>query len=521
MTEEFFAPELVHLLVLLPKSNWKTTWEAGLADWHLVTVKAPRVYAGAADKEQAQELYGFAAHFAECLPDLADRLTVRPSTKEIRKGNSEFDLFKVLASDDSKQKGKKQGKNATLGLLDELHAHENDNLFTDFRSAGFKRRNAERLAGNPLWHALGKLATISTAGYDRESALGRELVKFLGDPDHGIPPKGTVETRLRVLPDGSVERHPEGRLTIARYGKGRNVLLMWANREDDDVNDPAVVKLANPASTVTLDSIEDARESLTPWAFRRYRCNLWTLGFDSWLPQNSWDDLYAPWVPRVEHRTWEGATTDDDVERAPGEIAEPLPGFVAYVESLFPRGTEITGALDMARYRDTAAIVVMAHLQGPDYIVRKVPRAIVWRSGGHANPIRYDWPKAAIRLLNETYDLKAFALDEKWADQLGEEMEDEGVAIEQWSQSNERVAPADTELRAEILADPPQFAHDGDPILSAHIMAGKVKDIGPSLFKTVKQDGADPPPIDAQKAFAWANALDKFDYGSEPLAAWG
>jgi phage terminase large subunit-like protein len=45
----------------------------------------------------------------------------------------------VLASDDSKQGGKKQGLNPTLALIDELHAHENDNLYVDMRSGLFKR----------------------------------------------------------------------------------------------------------------------------------------------------------------------------------------------------------------------------------------------------------------------------------------------------------------------------------------------------------------------------------------------
>ena len=54
-----------------------------------------------------------------------------------------------------------------------------------------------------------------------------------------------------------------------------------------------IVKLANPASWVTLDSIEDAREApgITPWAFSRFRANRWTTGFESWLPERAWDAL--------------------------------------------------------------------------------------------------------------------------------------------------------------------------------------------------------------------------------------
>jgi hypothetical protein len=171
MTEEFFKPELVHLLCILPKGNWKTVWEAALADWHLLTVRAPRVYAGAADKEQAKELYQFAATFAECRPWIADKLVVRESTLEIR-SRVQRGLMKILASDDSKQGGKKQGKNTTLGELDEEHAHENDNLKVDLTSGGFKRREAAKMAGNPLWHTIGKDVSITTAGHDPTGRWG-------------------------------------------------------------------------------------------------------------------------------------------------------------------------------------------------------------------------------------------------------------------------------------------------------------------------------------------------------------
>lgn len=528
MTDEFFAPELVHLLVLIPKGNYKTTWEAALADWHLLTVPAPRAFCAAADKGQAKELYDFAAHFATARPWLEDRLAVKSSTLEIRHASAPGrSALKVLAQDDSKQGGKKQGLNSTLSLADELHAWANRNLFVDMRSGGFKRRNSARIAGDPLWWTLGKMATITTEGYDSESVLAEELTKFLGDPEKGIAPKGTVETDMRVLDDGSVVHDPEnGRLTIARYGDGRNVLLRWACRESDDPEDDEATKLANPASSATVESIGDARESLTPWEFDRYRRNVRTLGFKSWIPTDAWPALRSADVPRVEWRTWEGATTtgerdnegnvllrdvrDKDDEIVTAALTEE---FRAYVRALYPPGTSIVGAVDMARYRDTAAVVVI----GRDEKGRKVPRTIVWRSGGKNSPIRYEWPKAAILALHDTYNLAACGFDPKYFDQSAEELADLGVAMETFPQSPERMGPADTELRREILAEVPEFVHDGDPTLTAHIRAGKTKDVGPKVFMIVQQDGASPPPIDACKALSMANAIDKMELAAE----WG
>lgn len=498
MTNEFFAPELVHLLVVIPKNNQKTTWEAALAAWHLLTVKAPRAYAGAADLEQAKELYGFGAHFVNSEDELGRLLLVRESTREIRRRDATGG-FKTLASDDSRQGGKKQGKNMTLGLLDELHAHENDNLITDFRSAGFKRRDAAQvqwdLTHDPafeLWWTIGKLATITTAGWDMDSALGRLLIDFLGDPEHGIAAKGTVQTGLRTRSDGSVESHPDGRLTIARFGGGRNVLLMWAADKNDDISDPAVVKLCNPASTVTVDSLEDARDALTPWAFARYRANRWTLAYESWIPAGSWDTLYSSVVPVVEHRYWNDATD--------GELD-------AYVDSLYPSGTEVVGFIDMARYRDCAAITLI----GPGPGGGLLPRTIAWK-GSHDSPVAYGPVYRTARRLCTTYTVRALGLDRKYLDEMGETLDLEGLPVEDVPQSNERMAPAAADLRQAILSDK-AFEHDGDPILAAHIMAATAKDVGSDAFKLVKSK-ASGPPIDACVALAGALQLVSDDYGS-------
>lgn len=515
MTEEFFKPEVVHLLVIISKGNWKTTWEGALGVWHMLTVPAPRIYAGASDMEQAKELYSFASHFVESEPEIAAKLDVKTSYREIRHVNNINNIFKILASDDSKQGGKKQGKNSTLGLLDEEHAYENDNLAVDLTSGGSKRRYAAKLAGDPLWWTIGKDCSITTAGHDIGGPLGLKRAKFLGDPIRGIPPIGSVETGLRVLPDGSTEKHPDGRLTIARSPTGGSVMLEWACRYDpkdpansDDLDDMNVVKLASPASTVTVESLADAKEQLTPSRFKRYRACVWTVGYDSWLPETAWPNLRDESVSEVTHRTWEDDTWAGEVDENSYPILDPTEGFQAYIESLFPPNTDIVGALDMARYRDTASIVVI----GRDAEGRKVPRTIVWQSGGHAKPIRYEWPKVAIIALYKTYNLVAMGADPKYADQLMEELTSHhGVPMEQFDQSNERMGPADTELRKEILSG--EFAHDGDPILTAHIQAGASVDLGPLLLRVVTQKVANPPPIDACKALSMANALEKISDG--------
>jgi hypothetical protein len=294
-------------------------------------------------------------------------------------------------------------------------------------------------------------------------------------------------------------------------------MLEWACKydpkhpeESDDLDNMEVVKYASPAPTVTVESLADAKEKLTPSQFKRYRACVWTEGYDSWLPETTWGNLYSPKVPRVTHRTWEQTPETGPVTcYAPEqEDAKPKPteAFVAYLASLYPPGTSIVGALDMARYRDCAAITLVGR---PPYAEGlKVPRTIVWRSGGQANPISYDWPKVAARELKRLYNLLALAMDDKYADQIGDELAGEGIPVELFSQGSARRGPADTELRKEILStSPPEFMHDGDPVLSAHIKAGAEATIGPTMIRIEQQAIPQPPPIDACVAFSMANSI--------------
>ncbi len=164
IVREIFATGRVELLVLIPKGQAKTTLMAALAIYHLLITRNANCYIGAADRIQADEMYRFAAHFVESEPELEAHLKVLRGTREIRSRRDQG-FLRVLASDDSKQGGKRQGFNPTLALLDELHAHENDNLYIDMRSGLFKRH--------------GLLVTITTAVGILKAYLANCVNRFL------------------------------------------------------------------------------------------------------------------------------------------------------------------------------------------------------------------------------------------------------------------------------------------------------------------------------------------------------
>lgn len=421
------APGRVEVLVLLSKGNGKTTIFGVAGVDHLLTTPNAQCFIGASDKDQADEMYRFMAWFSECDEDLEEWFVLRESTRTIRCVRDRG-FARVLASDSSRAGGKRQAFNPTLFLCDELHAHENPNLYVAGRSGVFKRQ--------------GRMATLSTAGHDAESVLGRRRAKLLQSDLHG----GIVLHDLHVTPDGHLSAAGEGRLTIAVSATGNTVLLEWACRDEhhpdgpDDLGDSRRVKLASPASFVTVSSIDDAREALEPWVFARYRANVWTLGSQSWLPAGAW--------------------TADEVEVDGLELEDGQPTVLA---------------VDMARYSDCAAVV---GAQGHE--PRSFAPVFFEQSGGEDDPVDYEPVKQAIRDACEQYDVYAVGYDPKYFDQSASELEREGIAMVKFPQSNERMAPAWKDLRRRIIEG--RLRHAPDAVYARHVTAGRKVEIGQEDF---------------------------------------
>jgi phage terminase large subunit-like protein len=467
-----FRTGLVEILVLLPKGNGKTAILAALAVYHLLVTPNAQCFVAAADVEQADELYRFAQHYVQA-HGLERYLKVGESTRKIRSRRDQG-FLRVLASDKTKQQGKKHSYNPTLAIIEELHAHENDANYTAMRTAAFKRG--------------GIVVDISTAGWDEEnSTLGQLRAGMLALDQDG----GTVRRGLKVDGRGRMVEAEDGRLTVCESKSRRTVMFEWACRETDDLNDPAVVKLANPASWVTVDSIEDAREApgITPWKFMRYRANIWTLAFESWLPAKDWDRWGVPFDPDCYR--W-----DDAGRRRTAIVAPSRLGVV--------EGDDVFAFVDMGRYRDSAAIVVVAPKARACWL------AFVEKPAGERDPVPYGPIEQAARELDDRYRMLALGYDPKYFDKSAEDLHDEGLPMHKFPQSNERMGPAWGNLYAAVVGpDAVGVRHDSDPVLRAHLLAGAAKDIGDDAFKVVKSSH-NGPPIDAAVALAGAHQLAFF-----------
>ena len=154
------------LAVLLPRGNGKTALTAAYALWHLIE-RPGHVYCAAASREQARILYEYAAGYARALnhPNIIDRhLELRwcPDPGKPRV----FDRhLRVLAADAPRLHGLTYG----LAVVDELHAHPNDQVYLALLTALAKMPGA-------------KLIVISSAGQGQDSPLGRLRARALALP---------------------------------------------------------------------------------------------------------------------------------------------------------------------------------------------------------------------------------------------------------------------------------------------------------------------------------------------------
>jgi hypothetical protein len=254
------------LHIRIPEENGKTTLLAAVALIHLLTVPDPRVAIGARNKDQAKILFNQALKMVQGSPVLAGRLEIRDGTNEIRtRGMKGGAGLRVIPADELTA----HGGIYTLVVLDEVHALPSIGLYQTLAGKIGKRR--------------GQIITISTAG----------------EPDSEYEQLwGQI-----IASAHTVERHgPEPTRCLRAVG-AHHVAWGWALEPDDDPEDLALVKLANPASWIDLETLTEKR-ALPGWELKHWLtvvCNRPTRDFVlRFLQEGDWDaaDISAD-CPRI------------------------------------------------------------------------------------------------------------------------------------------------------------------------------------------------------------------------------
>ena len=245
------------------------------------------------------------------------------------------------------------------------------------------------------------------------------------------------QLRARALAQPTVKR--TGALTDCRGPDLR--MLEWAVPEDADPADLAWAAKANPASWITRAALRAQRDALPALAWQRYHLDRWTAVEGAWLPAGAWQACADPHLAV--------------------EDGEPL-----WV------GVDVGGDRSA-----TAVIAVTADL-------RVIPH-VFHGERGILDAIDQIHDLAAHHPLREViYDPWRFA-------QAALELEQRGIPVVQFPQTDARMVPASASLHAAVTER--RLTHPDDPELNAHVFHAVAKHSrrGWRLDKATRGDNID------------------------------
>ena len=405
------------LVVLIPKGNAKSTLAALLALHHLLAVERPFVLLGAGSRDQARVVYEIARDLSEH-PSL-DGLFVRRHLEFRVPGGG----LRVVASDG----GLAHGPTPSLSICDELWAHRSGELYEAQRTALIKRPDA-------------RLLVITTGPRSVETPLGRLRARALA---------GKV-TRRSVLTDA---RAPGLRL------------LEWGLTPQDNLEDDALVKAANPASWISKEALSEQRHALPRPVFLQFHANLPGAGEGVWLPPGAWSACLDAYEVEDGEPVW--AAVDVGGSRASTAV-------VAVTQDLRVAAVEI--------------------MQGDDAVLR-VPEILLALAGRYQlREVAYDpW-----RFQSEALRLER----------------DHGLLMVAFPQSHTRMTIASEGLHRVIVER--KLRHRGNRELDAHIAAAAAKQTGRG-WRLVQ--GGNAAQIDA--TIALAKACERAQHVEQPARLLG
>jgi phage terminase large subunit-like protein len=416
---------LKELWLVVPEGNGKSTLMAGLGLYHAEFTPDAMVPVAASSRDQAKIIYRQAKGFVRRTPRLADAFRPYDGYRRITYTATDSQI-EIFAADDRTG----DGIIPTLALVDELHRHRTLDLYETW-TGKLDKRGAQILV-------------ISTAG----------------------DPSGEFElTRERLRQAASVTSRVGGRV---RGLSDEFVIHDWSVPEDGDPEDLALVKAANPLSSITLESLRKKRESPTMSLghWRRFVCN---------LPTRS--DAAA-----VTEAEWAAALVEDEI----------------------PEGDAIWLGVDLAFKYDTTAFVPL-WWRDDDY--RLLGPATILTPPRNGDSLDAHSVEAAFRRIHERNPVHTAVVDRSKAEQFCQWLEDEfGCEVVERAQVNKFMV-VDHELFMEALREG-WLKHTGDAGLTRHVLnaisymlpGGDSKFERPAQSRTVSTEEQDRRVIDALTA---------------------
>lgn len=245
----------------------------------------------------------------------------------------------------------------------------------------------------------------------------------------------------------------------------------WYGVPESQLDDHEAWKLANPASWIDTEDLvrESKRHPLS--VFRRLHLNVWTAAEDIWLPAGAWENCVSDERIQPGEDVWVGVDlglTHDST--AVVEIAKRGEGYVVQAHIF-------------ATHPDKSKPAPSAHTVVPG---ERVSVALV---------------ENHIRDIARRQNIMEVAYDPWRFTRSAELLQDEGIPMTEFPQSNERMAPASQALFDAITGG--LILHSGDEALTKHIQASTARDTGRGWRLDKKQNKSH---MDASIAMAIALA---------------
>lgn len=202
-----------------------------------------------------------------------------------------------------------------------------------------------------------------------------------------------------------------------------------------------------------------------------------------------------PTVPLHEHvrylwNRWVQTATDSWLADRPGAWADCQDR-----DAVIPDGAEVVVGVDAALRNDTLAVVAVHRLDDGRH---------VWRSKVFESALgRIDYLAAIAHVveLSRTYRVREVVYDPRLAELIAQVLEEEwGIATTEVPQGTARRSRIDLNAYQQIVSG--MIAHDGDPVLDAHVNAAVWRETEQGRVLSKSRSGA---PIDALIAGAMAS----------------
>lgn len=406
-------------LIGIAKKNGKTELCAALALFFAFGPSGPDgmpepsalVVCAAGSDKQADMVFGAAKVMAEQSPTLKQILQTFEA--EILCASLPGSKVIRVAAAAKSTSSTLDGPNVYVVICDELHCWEG----TQARVVWDTLTNGGVTRLQPM------VLQITTAGFDSETICG--------------------------------EQYAYGKSVAAGEVADPRFFFWWVEPPADaDYTDPRVIEAANPSfgEIMHLEFYLDQLTKKTEAVFRRYFLNQWTESQETWLPAGKWDAAAVPgMVLDPELPTWSGtdaSTKHDSTAHVWAQWHECTPGCTGFREDVDEVGVR--------KLRMVAKIWERPWDPRTRRPVESWKLPIVEVEDSLRQSRRYC-----------QHHLQACGYDPALFERSAQQLETEGLPMEEVPQSDARMVPAAQTLYQLIVED--KVEHDGDQVFARHV----------------------------------------------------